>query len=102
MKKPRPTSSLLYAVALPPLVILALFFVVPLCYLMFVSFMTNSGTALFDLKPTLENYTEIFTDSFYLLIIQRTLLSTATVLILCLLLGYPVAFYAARLSPRGR
>ncbi len=36
------------------------------------------------------------------MIIQRTLLSTATVLILCLALGYPVAFYAARLTPRGR
>src|SRR4051794_10790288 len=96
------TSALLYTVALPPLLILGLFFVVPLCYLLFVSFMTNSGTSLFELKPTIENYTGIFTDSFYLLIIQRTLLSTAVVLALCLLLGYPVAFFAARLSPRGR
>ncbi len=102
MKKLFPTSSLLFAVALPPLAILALFFVVPLGYLLFVSFMTNSGTALFDVQPTFANYTEILTDSFYLLIIERTLLSTATVLILCLLIGYPVAFYAARLSPRGR
>jgi ABC-type spermidine/putrescine transport system permease subunit I len=102
MSKLLPGSALFYAVALPPLIILGLFFVVPLCYLLFVSFMTNSGTSLFDLKPTLLNYTEIFTDSFYLLIIERTLLSTAIVLILCLLIGYPVAFYAARLSPRGR
>ncbi|WP_454855026.1 ABC transporter permease [Rhizobium binxianense] len=102
MSRVLPASSLLYAVALPPLVILGLFFVVPLCYLLFVSFMTNSGTSLFDLKPTVINYAEIFTDSFYLLIIERTLLSTTVVLILCLLIGYPVAFYAARLSARGR
>ncbi|WP_440412535.1 ABC transporter permease [Neorhizobium petrolearium] len=102
MNRVLPASSLLYAFALPPLVILGLFFVVPLCYLLFVSFMTNSGTSLFDLEPTLINYAEIFTDSFYLLIIRRTLLSTAIVLALCLLIGYPVAFYAARLSARGR
>jgi len=95
-------NSLALAVALPPLVILGLFFVVPLCYLLFVSFMTNSATSLFDLQPTFMNYAEIFSDPFYWLIIRRTLLSTAVVLILCLLLGYPVAFYAARLSPRGR
>ncbi|NLS07228.1 ABC transporter permease [Rhizobium sp. P32RR-XVIII] len=102
MSRVFPAPSVFYAVALPPLVILGLFFVVPLGYLLFVSFMTNSGTSLFDLQPTLINYVEIFTDSFYLTIIQRTLLSTAIVLILCLLIGYPVAFYAARLSPRGR
>ncbi|PJR09090.1 ABC transporter permease [Sinorhizobium meliloti] len=102
MTRALPAAALFYAIALPPLVILGLFFVVPLCYLLFVSFMTNSGTSLFDLEPTIVNYTEIFTDSFYLLIIQRTLLSTAVVLTLCLLIGYPVAFYAARLTPRGR
>jgi len=95
-------NSLAWAVAIPPLVILGLFFVVPLCYLLFVSFMTNSATSLFDLQPTFMNYAEIFSDPFYWLIIRRTLLSTAVVLALCLLLGYPVAFYAAHLSPRGR
>jgi ABC-type spermidine/putrescine transport system permease subunit I len=102
MRKLVPTSSIFFVVAAPPLIILAIFFVVPLCYLLFISFMTNSSTALFDLRPTLDNYASLFSDSFYLLIIQRTLLSTATVLILCLALGYPVAFYAARLTPRGR
>jgi ABC-type spermidine/putrescine transport system permease subunit I len=95
-------NSLAWAVALPPLVILGFFFVVPLGYLLFISFMTNSATSLFDIQPTFANYTEIFSDPFYWLIIQRTLLSTAVVLILCLLLGYPAAFYAAHLSPRGR
>jgi len=95
-------NSLAWAVALPPLLILGVFFLIPLCYLLFISFMSNSATSLFDIEPTLTNYAEIFADPFYWLIIQRTLLSTATVLILCLLLGYPVAFYAAQLSPRGR
>ncbi|HEY0524687.1 MAG TPA: ABC transporter permease [Stellaceae bacterium] len=102
MSSPAPRSLFLLAVAAPPLVLLLAFFVVPLSYLLFVSFMTNSQTALYDTVPTLVNYLEIATDPFYLLIIQRTLLATAIVLVACLLLGYPVAYYAARLSPRGR
>ena len=86
----------------PPLFILVVFFVVPLGYLLFVSFMSNSMSELFDLKPTLENYTKIFTDPFYHMILQRTLLSTAVVLLACFFIGYPVAYLAAQMSPRGR
>jgi ABC-type spermidine/putrescine transport system permease subunit I len=99
----RPTRHrILWALALPPLLLLLAFFVAPLSYLLFVSFMTNSQTALFDPVPTLENYVNVVADPFYSIIIQRTLLTTAVVLIACLLLGYPVAMFAARLSVRGR
>jgi putative spermidine/putrescine transport system permease protein len=97
-----PRAGLMWAVAAPPVLLLLVFFVLPLGYLLFVSFMTNSQTSLYDLQPTLRNYVEIATDPFYLLIIQRTLLATGVVLIACLLLGYPVALYASRLSTRGR
>jgi ABC-type spermidine/putrescine transport system permease subunit I len=97
-----PTASILTAILVPPLLILVVFFVVPLAYLLFVSFMGNSTTNLYDLTPTIINYTEIATDPFYWLIIKRTLLSTATVLTFCFLIGYPVAFYASRLNARGR
>lgn len=90
------------AVAAPPVALLAAFFVVPLAYLLYVSFMSNSDTALFDARPTIENYTVVLTDPFYWMIIQRTLLATGTVLVLCFVIGYPVALYATRLSPRGR
>lgn len=97
-----PRTGLMWAVAAPPVLLLLVFFVLPLAYLLFVSFMTNSQTSLYELEPTLRNYVEVATDPFYLLIIQRTLLATGVVLIACLLLGYPVALYASRLSPRGR
>lgn len=97
-----PRNGLLWAVAAPPVLLLLIFFVLPLGYLFFVSLMTNSQDALYALQPTLRNYVEVVTDPFYLLIIRRTLLATGVVLIACLLLGYPVALYASRLSPRGR
>ncbi|ARP81780.1 hypothetical protein CAL12_13790 [Bordetella genomosp. 8] len=97
-----PRAGLMWAVVAPPVLLLLVFFVLPLAYLLFVSFMTNSQASLYELQPTLRNYVEIATDPFYLLIIQRTLLATGVVLLACLLLGYPVALYASRLSPRGR
>jgi ABC-type spermidine/putrescine transport system permease subunit I len=101
--KSRSTSPrILWALALPPLLLLFAFFVAPLSYLFFVSFMSNSQTDLFDPVPTLINYADVISDPFYSVIIQRTLLTTVVVLVACLLLGYPVAMYAARLSARGR
>ena len=93
---------MLWAVVLPPLVIMLLLFVVPLAYLLFVSFMEPSQSNLYDVRATLENYTGILLDSFYLLIIRRTLLASALVMLACLLLGYPVAIVIARMTPRWR
>jgi putative spermidine/putrescine transport system permease protein len=94
--------NLMWVVVAPPVALLAVFFVVPLAYLLYISFMTNSQVALYDALPTLHNYLDIADDPFYRLIIQRTLLATLTVLGASLLLGYPVAFYASRLTPAGR
>ena len=94
--------SVLWTLALPPVALLMVFFVAPLIYLLYISFMSNSQTALYDARPTLANYLYALGNPFYLLIIKRTLLATLAVLAASLLLGYPVAFYASRLSKRGR
>lgn len=86
----------------PPLLVLLVFFAVPLAYLLFISFMSNSMSDLYDMVPTLENYAKIFTDPFYHMILTRTLLSTSVVLLACFLIGYPVAYLAAQMTPRGR
>ncbi|MCW3475859.1 ABC transporter permease [Limobrevibacterium gyesilva] len=46
---------------------------------------------------TLENYTALFTDSYYHEVLARTLGLGLGVTVLCLLLGYPLAFVLARL-----
>lgn len=93
---------MLWAVVLPPLVLVLILFVVPLAYLLFVSFMHSSQSDLYDVRATLENYTGILLDPFYLLIIRRTLIASGLVLVACLLLGYPVAIVIARMTPRWR
>lgn len=86
----------------PPLLLVLVLFVIPLGYLLFVSFMSPSNTQLFAARATLHNYTGLLTDPFYLLIIRRTLEAAGLVLLGCLLLGYPVAMVIARMRPRWR
>lgn len=86
---------------LPPLAFFAVFFVVPLAYLFYVSLHASSQTELFAPQLTLVNYVNVATDPFYLSIIRRTLLSAAVILGLCLVLGYATAYFVVRL-PRQR
>jgi putative spermidine/putrescine transport system permease protein len=90
------------AVLLPPVALTLGLFVLPIAYLLFVSFMTHSQNELYLLKPSLDNYIAIATDPFYLRIIERTLIASVFVLGLCLLIGYPVAAYIAGCTPRRR
>src|SRR5438876_4818260 len=90
------------ALMLPPLLVFVVFFVVPIVYLFVVSFLEPSQTELFGSHPTLENYTRVLGDAFYLRIIQRTLLAAILIVGISLAVGYPVAIWVARLPPRQR
>lgn len=90
------------ALVLPPLALVSIFFVVPLTYLLYGSFLEPSQTELFGSRLTLANYTSVLGDDLYHLIISRTLLVSALVVGLSILIGYPAALFIARLSSRGR
>lgn len=90
------------ASVLPPALFFLAFFVAPLVYLLAVSFLTPSQTALYETTATLDNYTRILTDSFYLTIIRRTLLAAVLILAATLLLGYPAAMTIAAMPVRWR
>ncbi|HZQ61258.1 MAG TPA: ABC transporter permease [Casimicrobiaceae bacterium] len=86
----------------PPLAVTLLFFVAPVVYLFWVSLHAPSQSELYGHALTLQNYTAVLTDSFYLRIIERTLGVAATILAICLLIGYPVAYFIALQPPRRR
>jgi len=86
----------------PPLALLLVFFVVPVVYLFWVSLHAGSTSELYGASLTLRNYTALVGDSFYLTIIGRTLAIAAVILGLCLVIGYPVAYFVAMLPPRRR
>ncbi|WP_052261945.1 ABC transporter permease [Leisingera sp. ANG-M1] len=76
----------------PALLFLVLMFLVPLG--MFLS------QSLFDPHFTLENYQKAFTRPVYMKILWRTLVVSGETTLICLLIGYPVAFVMAHGSDR--
>jgi putative spermidine/putrescine transport system permease protein len=73
---------------LPALLFLTVVFVVPLG--------STLWTSLSEPDIGLQNYILVFTDPMYLRSYIRTLMVSAAVAMLCLLFGYPMAYYMAR------
>ena len=86
---------------LGPATVLAIVIVVlPLIYMLRVSFYPHSAVYSHGEGFTIQNYVKILTDPFYLRIMGRTLLVGLGTSFFCALIGYPVALYMARSSPR--
>ncbi|HSR16062.1 MAG TPA: ABC transporter permease [Gemmatimonadales bacterium] len=74
---------------------LTLFFVVPLLVMVGYSLMPRGTYGGVESGFTLEHYRRFF-DPLYLAILQRTLVVSVLCTLVCLLLGYPVAYVLAR------
>lgn len=87
--------------ALPGAIWLMTFAVVPLGFLVVMSFWT---TTIFGLSTefTFDNYVTIFSDSVYLTILAKTIRIALITTCLTLLVSYPVAYFLATLSGRGK
>lgn len=87
----------------PLLLVLAGFFLVPVLMLLPMSFgVYEPGAGLIKGAWTLENYTRIITDEYYREVVWRTLGLGLSVTLICLLLGYPLAYLIARGPERWR
>lgn len=89
---PRPWRLILIV----PLVVSLLLFAIPQYFFISTSFHQNLGYGKFSDALTLSNYQRIFTDSLYLAALGRTLFLSAITAVVCLLLGFPVAYVLAR------
>jgi spermidine/putrescine transport system permease protein len=87
-----------WLLSLPTMIWLACFFLVPYLIVVFYSFLTPD---IYDVKfeVSLEAYRQIFTDGYLQPFFLSFKLAIYTVLI-CLLLGFPVAYYMARASEK--
>ena len=74
----------------PPLVWLALFFIVPLAVVWAYSFGTNVGLTEIDISGTFANYARTF-DPLYLQIFVKSIGVAALTTLICLVAGFPVA-----------
>lgn len=81
--------------ALPYIVWALLMLVLPMGLIAVYSVM-DQGNSIVTFSFTLKHYVKFFTDSDFLLILWRSLLIAIKTTIICLLLGYPAAYFIAR------
>ena len=97
MKRTKMTILLIF----PGLIFLGLFFVIPMVQLFLISFNKFSATSGIHYDVfTLQNYKRFLFDTHYLMILVRTLRVSFVTTVVCLILGYPVAYYVSQ--SRGR
>ena len=69
--------------------------VLPMALIAMYSFM-QQGNAIISFSFTLEHYKKFFTDPDFLLILWRSLVIAIKTTIICLAIGYPVAYYISK------
>lgn len=80
----------------PALIILLGVFLIPMAYMFIMSFQNK------DMTWSFANYLVFVKDPFYLQILWRTLRVSLWTVFFCVLLGFPVAMYMAKASPKVR
>ncbi len=81
--------------AVPYIVWAALMLILPMALIALYSF-TEHGNSIISFSFTLEHYVKFFTDPDFLIILWRSLWIAIKTTIICLLLGYPIAYYISR------
>jgi putative spermidine/putrescine transport system permease protein len=84
-----------------PLALLLVFFVIPNALLLSTSFIKSEAQQLTG-EITLENYWFLFTRTLYIQAFIRTFVVGAAVGLLCVLLGYPLAYFLVRTKSRWK
>ena len=90
------------ALVSPALALLLLVFVAPALLMLPLSLHEYVAGTGISKTWTLANYTQVVTDEYFREVVGRTLQLGFGVTLMCLLLGYPLALYMARSSPRMR
>ena len=85
--------------AIPYIVWAVLMLVLPMGLIAMFSFM-EQGNSIISFSLTLDHYVKFFTDPDFLLILWRSLVIAIKTTVICLLLGYPVAYFISRSSEK--
>jgi putative spermidine/putrescine transport system permease protein len=82
----------------PPALYLAVFFILPIAYMVIFSFWRYSQTNLVIREFTLENYRELLSP-YYLRLFWRTVRVALATTIVAAVIGFPLAYFIARAKP---
>jgi putative spermidine/putrescine transport system permease protein len=86
----------------PALLLFIVMFVLPIAYLAVNSFHPFTGMGTFGDEWTAQNYVRFLTDRYYLGVLFDTFRVGFIVVTICMVIGYPVAYFLARTSSRWR
>lgn len=86
----------------PLLLVLLLVFLAPVLLMVPLSLHEYVAGSGISASWTLANYTNIVTDEYYREVVLRTLVLGFSVTAVCLLMGYPLAYYIASAGPKMR
>lgn len=87
--------------ALPYIVWAALMLLLPMGLIAVYSFM-EQGNSIIAFSFTLKHYVTFFTDRDFLMILWRSILIAVKTTVICLLLGYPAAYFISRSSEKAQ
>jgi putative spermidine/putrescine transport system permease protein len=90
------------ALLAPAAIVLGVFLVIPYVNIIVMSFRVPTVGAPYAPGFTLNNYIRILTDSYFLGVLGDTLMLGLTTTLICLLLGYPLAYHLARSNSRWK
>ena len=87
--------------AVPYIVWSVLMLLLPMIIVLFYSF-TDSGNAIVSFSITLRHFAKFFTDPDFLIVLWRSLKIAFKTTVVCILVGYPVAYFIAGNEDRVR
>lgn len=87
--------------AIPYVVWVILMILLPMLLILFYAF-TTQGNEIVSFTFTFDHFIRFFTDHDFLLILWRSLVIAFKTTVICVLLGYPIAYFIARSSDRVR
>ena len=87
--------------AIPYIVWSALMLLLPMVLIAFYA-ITDSGNSIVNFTFTLQHFKKFFTDMDFLLVLWRSLGIAVKTTIICILIGYPTAYFISKCSDRVR
>ncbi|MCA0044813.1 ABC transporter permease [Celeribacter litoreus] len=90
------SKKLIWALALPALLLLFVFMILPITNMVEMSFRTPGSSEPFGDDYTIMHYTRILGDGYYWGVLWRSLTTAGMVTLLCLIVSYPIAWHLSR------
>ncbi len=85
-----------------PYIIWSIFLIVLPMLLIVIYAFTKEGNSVINIQFTLENFARFFSDKVFFNVLKRSFFIAVATTIICILLGYPLAYVTARMKPKSQ